>query len=92
MQFKENIVRFIEEASEKLKLTYQSTLQSIQIINVLDNQHSASINKLLNKNSFKAKCFAASLLNLCCKLYEQQSVHMRDYIKLIDPKYKDLGI
>lgn len=86
------MMNFIEESSEKLRLNYQSTLQAIQIISLLDYYHPHRINELLGKNYSVAKCFALSLLNLCCKLYEKQEVHMREYVKLVDSKYRDIAI
>lgn len=92
MIFKERLVHFLEESSEKLKLTYQSTLQSIQIINVIDTLHRIDINKAIAKQWTKAKCFAIALLRLCCKLFEVKSIHMRDFIKLIEKRYQDFAV
>lgn len=92
MQLKEQMVHFIEQSSEKLRLGYQATLQAIQIISVLDNYHHRRVNDVIGRQSIRAKCFALALLNLCCKLYESKPVHMREYVKMVDGRYRDIAV
>ena len=92
MQLKEQMVHFIEEASEKLRLAYQATLQAVQIVGILDNYHHRRVNDIVGRQTSRAKCFALALLNLCCKLHESRPVHMREYVKMVDCRYRDIAV
>lgn len=92
MQLKEQMVHFIEESSEKLRLGYQATLQAIQIVGILDNYHHRRVNDIIGRQIIRAKCFALALLNLCCKLHESRPVHMREYVKMVDGRYRDIAV
>jgi hypothetical protein len=92
MELKERMVHFLEEASERLRLGYQPTLQAIQALNVLDHSRSApTINRFIRTLS-RAHCFAAALLALTSKLYDAKPIHMRDLIRVLDPRYREMGV
>ena len=92
MEFKERMVHFLEYASERLRLGYQPTLQAIQALNILDHPRShPSINKIA-RNLPRAHCLAAAILALTSKLYRATPIHMRELIRVIDPRYRELGI
>jgi hypothetical protein len=77
MEFKERMVHFLEEASERLRLGYQPTLQAIQALNILDHPRShPPINKIV-RNLPRAYCLAAAILALTSKLYNATAIHMR---------------
>ena len=74
MHFKDKIVRFLQDSAERLKLTYQSTLQAIQTLNLLENYHAPHINKAIGKHYANTRPFSLALLSLCCKLHETKLV------------------
>ena len=92
MHLKEQMVHFIEESSETLRLGYQATLQAIQIVSILHNYHHKRVNDIIARQPNRAKCFALALLGLCCKLHESKPVHMREFVKLVDGKYRDIAV
>jgi len=92
MIFKERIVHFIEENSERFKLSYQSTLHSIQMVNVLEGTHPTQINAFIGNSWLKAKCLALNALQLSAKFYEGFAMRRREVVKAIDEKYKGFEI
>ena len=48
MLFKDKMIAFIHHSAETLKLTYQSTLQSIQILNLIDTYAARRVNSFTN--------------------------------------------
>lgn len=86
------MLRFLQESSEQLKLTYQSALQSIQVLNILDHYHHYPINRLIHKSQHKGKCLSLAILSLCTKMHEVSYVHLKELAKLIHPKYQDLKV
>ena len=84
MLFKERIVHFIEENSERFKLSYQSTLHSIQTLNVLEHSQLQPINAFIHHNWTHAKCLAINALIISANLYEVAwTINRRELIKAI---------
>lgn len=90
MLFKDKSIAFIHHSSETLKLTYQSTLQTIQLLNLIDHHAHPQLNAL-TRNHYQP-AFPTALLSLCCKLHEVKPVSIRDLAKLIHPNYRHFGL
>lgn len=92
MLLKQPMLRFLQQSSQQLKLTYQSALHSIQILNILEHYQHSAINRLIHKSMYRSKCLSLGVLSLCTKIHEINYVHIRELAKLIHPKYQDLKV
>ena len=63
------MVKMAEQLAEKIKVGEQSTLQAIQLINILDQYHHHSIAKILQKHNQYADTFVMAILSLCSRVY-----------------------
>jgi hypothetical protein len=75
MLFKDQTIAFIHRSAETLKLTYQSTLQAVQILNLIEAYASHQLN-IVQKQHYDPT-FASALLSLCCKLHELKPMSIR---------------
>jgi len=90
MLFKDQTIALIHRSAETLKLTYQSTLQAVQLLNLVEAYASHQLNTA-HKQHYNPT-FATALLSLCCKLHEVKPVSIRELAKLIHPNYRHFNL
>lgn len=78
--YKEKVVHFMEDAGDRLRLSSQTTLHAIQLLNCLDAFQRIQLAKALVRN---AQTLAIALLSLSAKLYETKQPHMRELVRVL---------
>ena len=81
------MVKMTEQMGEKLKLTEQSTLQAIQLVNILDQYHHQAIAKILHKQSQMIDTLVMALLSLCSQIFELQPPAIKYMARIVHCKY-----